>query len=280
MAKAASKTGRIRVGIGGWTFAPWRDNFYPSKLPQKDELAYASRQLTAIEINGTYYGTQRKESFAHWREATPDDFLFSLKGPRFATNRRVLAEAGASIERFFSSGVLDLAEKLGPVNWQFLPTKRFDPDDFENFLKLLPQSLGGRTLHHFVEVRHPSFQTAVFVELARAYRVGIVLTDKPGFPQIPDLTTSYVYARLQCAAEGEICGYPAEALDHWAREARVFAAGQIPRGLSPIAGAAPGTPEPRDVLIYFINGFKPKAPAAAMALIEKLGAEARPMDGK
>ena len=280
MTKSLSKMGRIRVGIGGWNFAPWRDRFYPKKLPQKDELAYASRQLTAIEINGTYYGTQKKESFAHWREVTPENFLFSLKGPRFTTNRRVLADAGASIERFFSSGVLELAEKLGPVNWQFLPTKRFEPADFESFLKLLPKTLEGRTLHHFVEVRHSSFQTAAFVELARAYGVGIVFTDKPAFPQIPDLTsTSFVYARLQCAAEEEANGYPTEELDHWAKQARIFATGQIPHGLNLVGGPGSGAAKPHDVLIYFINGFKPKAPAAAMALIARLGTEAQPLDG-
>ena len=172
----------IRVGIGGWTFAPWHGTFYPKGLAQKRELEYASRHLTSIEINGTYYGSQKPESFARWREETPEGFVFALKGPRFTTNRRILAEAGSSIERFFSTGVMNLKEKLGPVNWQFLPAKRFDPADFEAFLKLLPKSIEGRKIRHVVEVRHEGFRTAEFVDLLRAYKTGVVLTDKDEFP--------------------------------------------------------------------------------------------------
>jgi uncharacterized protein YecE (DUF72 family) len=183
--------GKIRVGIGGWTYEPWRGTFYPKGLAQKGELEYASRRLTSIEINGTYYGTQKAESFARWREETPEGFVFALKGPRFTTNRRILAEARGSIERFFASGVMHLKEKLGPVNWQFLPTKQHDPADFETFLKLLPKSIEGRRVRHAVEVRHDSFRTGEFVDLLRAYGIGIVLTDKDGFPHIPDVTSSF-----------------------------------------------------------------------------------------
>jgi uncharacterized protein YecE (DUF72 family) len=151
-------TGTIRVGIGGWTFPPWRGIFYPEGLAQKRELEYASRHLTSIEINGTYYGSQKPESFARWREETPEGFVFALKGPRFTTNRRILAEAEPSIERFFASGVLNLQEKLGPINWQLLPTKRFDPADFEAFLKLLPKTIEGRKILHVVEVRPKDFE--------------------------------------------------------------------------------------------------------------------------
>jgi uncharacterized protein YecE (DUF72 family) len=259
----------IRVGIGGWTFEPWRESFYPKNLPQKQELEYASRQLTSIEINGTYYRTQKAESFARWHEETPDRFVFALKGPRFAINRRILAEAEASIERFFSSGVMNLKEKLGPINWQFLPTKRYDAADFEAFLKLLPRSVEGREIRHAVEVRHASFRNKEFVEMLRSYEIGAVFTDKVEFPQIPDLTSSFVYARLQCASEDEESGYSAEALDLWAQRARTWSQGTIPNGLEAVA--SPGKKPPRDILIYFIDGFKPKAPAAAMALIKRFG---------
>lgn len=266
-AKAAAK---VRVGIGGWVFEPWRGTFYPDDLPQKRELEYASRRLTSIEINGTYYGAQKPESFARWREESPDGFVFSVKGPRFATNRRSLAEADGSIERFFTSGVMELHDKLGPVNWQFLPTKRFDATDFEAFLKLLPASVEGRAIRHVVEVRHESFRVPEFVELLRAYGVGVVFTDKEEFPQIADVTAPFVYARLQRSAEDVPTGYAAAALDRWAERARVWAAGGEPEDLDRIAGSERGPPKPRDVFVYMINGFKPKAPAAAMALIERL----------
>ena len=172
----------IRVGIGGWVFEPWRGEFYPKGLPQAQELSYASRKLTSIEINGTFYRTQKPESFRKWAQETPDDFVFSLKGPQFATNRRVLAEAGESIERFFASGVLELKDKLGPILWQMAPTKKFDPDDFAGFLALLPKELAGRSIRHVVEVRHESFVTPAFVELARKFSVAIVLVESDKHP--------------------------------------------------------------------------------------------------
>jgi uncharacterized protein YecE (DUF72 family) len=260
----------VRVGIGGWTFEPWRGTFYPEGLAQKRELEYASQHVTSIEINGTYYGSQKPESFARWREETPDGFVFSLKGPRFTTNRRVLAEAGSSIERFLGSGILELRDKLGPINWQFMPTKTYDAADFEAFLKLLPASFEGRTIRHVVEVRHESFRVPEFVELLRAYQVGVVLTDKDDFPQIPDVTAPFVYARLQRASEDVATGYPADALGAWAARARLWAGGGEPEDLARIAPPAGRPPKSRDVFIYMINGFKPKAPAAAMALIERL----------
>jgi uncharacterized protein YecE (DUF72 family) len=264
--------GRILVGIGGWTFEPWRESFYPAGLAQKRELEYASRQLTSIEINGTYYGSQKPESFARWREETPEGFVFSVKGTRFSTNRRVLAESGPSIERFLTSGVLELKEKLGPINWQFLPTKRYDPEDFEAFLKLLPASVEGHAIRHVVEVRHESFRVPGFVDLLRSYGVGVVLTDKVEFPQIPDVTASFVYARLQRAIEGEKTGYPAAELDRWVKRARAWSKGGTGEGLAAIGGPEKKPAKSRDVFIYMINGFKPKAPAAAMALIERLSA--------
>ncbi len=229
-----SKPPQIRVGIGGWTFEPWRGTFYPDGLAQKRELEYASSHLTSIEINGTYYGSQKPESFARWREETPDHFMFSVKGPRFATNRRVLAEGGQSIERFLASGVLELKEKLGPINWQFLPTKSFDAADFEEFLKLLPHERDGRALRHVVEVRHESFRVPEFVALLRRYRVAVVLTDKEGFPQIPDVTAPFVYARLQGASEKIKTGLRAEGPGPL---------GQPGAGM--VRGQNPGRPRPR-----------------------------------
>jgi uncharacterized protein YecE (DUF72 family) len=270
-----SDTGRIRVGIGGWTFEPWRGPFYPARLPQKDELKFASRAVTAIEVNGTYYGSQKPESFARWREESPDGFVFAVKGPRFTTNRRVLAEAGPSIERFFGSGVLELKEKLGPVNWQFLPTKQFDPADFEAFLKLLPKSVDGHPIRHVVEVRHPSFRVPAFVDLIRGYDIATVLADGEDFPQIPDVTASFVYARLQRASETVETGYAQDALETWAGHTRAWASGDVPDTLTWIGARPKRRAESRDVFVFFINGFKPKAPSAARALIGLLGGHER-----
>lgn len=270
-AMASKQASGIRVGIGGWTFEPWRGTFYPEGLAQKRELEYASRHVTSIEINGTYYGSQKPESFAKWREESPEGFVFSVKGTRFTTNRRVLAEAGESIERFVGSGITELKEKLGPINWQFLPTKQFDPKDFEAFLKLLPHSVDGHALRHVVEVRHDSFRNPEFIDMLRAHKVAVVLTDKEGFPEIPDVTAPFVYARLQGASEEIETGYAPKALDQWAKRAKAWAEGGAPDDLKPVGSPEKKAPKSRDVFIYMINGFKPKAPAAAMALIKKLG---------
>jgi uncharacterized protein YecE (DUF72 family) len=262
--------GKIRVGVGGWTYEPWRGAFYPEGLTQKRELEYASSKLTTIEINGTYYGSQKPESFAKWREETPDDFVFSLKATRYATNRRVLAEAGPTIERFFNSGVTELKSKLGPINWQFATTKRFDPDDFAAFLKLLPKSVDGLAIRHALEVRHLSFKTPEFVALARAHGVAVVIAGDSEHPQIADVTAPFVYARIMGTAETEPAGYSGEGLDLWAKRAKTWAAGGSPADLQTVAPAAPGSAE-RDVFLYMISGFKQRNPAAAMALIERVG---------
>jgi uncharacterized protein YecE (DUF72 family) len=260
---------RIRVGIGGWTYGPWRGAFYPGGLPQKRELEYASRNLTTIEINGTYYGSQKPESFAKWRDETPDDFVFAVKGPRFTTNRRVLAEAGPSIERFFTGGVLELKEKLGPVNWQFMPTKKFDPGDFEGFLKLLPKTVEGRAIRHVVEVRHASFRTPGFVALARAHGVAVAMAGDSDYPQIADITAPFIYARIMGTSEAEVNGYSDGALDRWAERARLWASGAIPEGLATVAAQDRGEGV-RDVFLYVISGCKARNPAAALALIRRL----------
>jgi uncharacterized protein YecE (DUF72 family) len=264
----------IRVGIGGWVYEPWRGAFYPKGLPQARELDYASRQLTSIEINGTFYGTQKPASFRRWADETPDDFVFSLKGPRYATHRRVLAEAGSSIERFFASGLVELKSKLGPIFWQFPPTKSFDAEDFGAFLALLPQRLDGLVVRHAVEVRHESFLSAAFIDLLRKHSVAPVLVDSDKHPMIADVTSDFLYARLQRTAETVKTGYTPAALGTWAKRAQAWAEGAAPDDLKTIAEPAlqkaKSQKAGREVFVYMIAGAKVRAPAAAMALIERL----------
>lgn len=259
-------SGRIRAGVGGWVFEPWRGTFYPEKLAQKRELEYASRQLTTIEINGTFYGSQKPASFRKWHDETPDDFVFALKGPRFATNRRILAEAGESVNRFFGTGVMELRDKLGPINWQLAATKKFDPEDFAAFLALLPKEVEGRAIRHAVEVRHPSFAVPELVALAREHGVAIVAAGDSKYPAIWDATAPFVYARIMGTEEDEPLGYAPAALDTWAARAKAFAEGREPEGLSLLTPVEGGE---RDVFLYVISGAKVRNPAAAMALIER-----------
>ena len=264
------KTTPIRVGIGGWTFEPWRDNFFPKGLSQKKELEYASRQLTAIEVNGTYYSTMKPASFKKWHDETPDDFMFSLKANRFATNRRVLADAGESINKFVGSGVAELGKKLGPIVWQFAPTKQFDAEDFEAFLALLPKDTDGHKLRHVMDVRHDSFKSPDYLRLARKYKCATVFTDSPKFPSFADLTGDFVYARLMESQPDVKTGYPPKALDQWAEAAQTWAKGGEPDTL-PRVEAKGKAGKPRDVFMYFINGAKERAPAGAQALLQRLG---------
>jgi uncharacterized protein YecE (DUF72 family) len=259
----------IRIGIGGWTYEPWRGPFYPEGLAQKRELEFASRKLTSIEVNGTYYGSQKPETFAKWRDETPDDFVFSLKAPRFATNRKVLADAGQSIERFFTGGVMELRHKLGPINWQFMQTKKFDPDDFQAFLRLLPKTIEGTPIRHAIEVRHDSFRTPDFVALARDHGVAIVVAGDSEFPQIADPTAPFVYARIMGTSETEPTGYPDAVLDEWTDRARLWASGKPAEGVETVA-AHPEEETTRDVYLYVISGHKVSNPAAAMAMIDRL----------
>lgn len=252
MTKKKQLPGRIRVGIGGWTYEPWRGSFYPPGLTHKRELEYASGKLGAIEINGTYYGSQKPESFERWYAETPADFTFTLKGPRFTTNRRVLAEAGDSVERFFASGPTRLGEKLGPINWQFAPGKRFDAEDFAAFLALLPREVDGITLRHAVELRHESFADPRCAEIASQHGVAIVQAGDSEYPQIDAATAPFVYARIMGTREDEPLGYAPAELDRWAARAREWAA------------------DGRDVFLFVISGFKERNPTAAMALQERL----------
>jgi uncharacterized protein YecE (DUF72 family) len=264
--------GAIRVGIGGWVFEPWRGAFYPDGLPQKRELAYASERLGSIEINGTYYGSQKPESFARWHAETPDGFVFALKGSRYITNRRVLAEAAPSIEKFFTGGVTELKEKLGPINWQFMPTKQFDPADFEAFLKLLPKTVDGVAIRHAVEVRHDSFRTPDFIALLRDYGVAVITSADSDYTEIADVTAPFVYARIMGTREAEPNGYSDADLDRWLQRAGIWAKGEVPEGLE-TTGSAIAETGPRDVFLYVISGDKVRNPAAAMALTQRLAAQ-------
>jgi uncharacterized protein YecE (DUF72 family) len=264
------KAGHIRVGVGGWIFEPWRGVFYPKGLARAKELDYASRALTTIEINATYYGAQKPASFRKWAGEVPDGFVFSVKGSRFTTNRRVLAEAGDSIKYFFDSGVLELGDRLGPVLWQFAPTKKFDAADFGKFLELLPAEMNGRRLRHVVEVRHDSFRAPAFVRLLREFAVPVVFAEHDTYPGIADVTGDFIYARLQKGQDTIATGYPANALDAWAARLRAWAQGSAPDDLPGVDPAHRPAATPRDVFAYVIHEGKVRAPAAAMALIERL----------
>jgi uncharacterized protein YecE (DUF72 family) len=229
--------GKIYVGIGGWTFEPWRGVFYPDDLTQKRELEYASRKLSSIEINGTYYSSFKPASWAKWRDETPDGFVFSVKASRFCTNRRVLAEAGESIQRFFAQGIVELKDRLGPVNWQFM--------------KLLPKEVGKLPVRHALEVRHDSFKDKRFYDLARKYGAAIVFAHDEDFPEIDEPTADFTYARLMGAQEKVKTGYKPADLDQWAKRAKAWA-------------------KKGDAFVYFISGAKVRNPAAAQALMEKV----------
>jgi uncharacterized protein YecE (DUF72 family) len=259
----------IRVGIGGWTYEPWRGTFYPEGLKHADELRYAGEHLTTIEINGTFYRTQSAASFAKWRDETPDGFVFAVKGHRAVVNKRVLAEAGEAIDWFYGSGILALGDKLGPVLWQFAPFKKFDPEDFGAFLALLPKEKDGRQMRHVVEVRSETFLAPAFVDLLRKHEVAVVYADSDDYPAIADVSAPFVYMRLQRTVEAHDAGYASADLDLWSARAKAFAAGGAPDDLvrfHPKAAAR----KKRDVFVYMIAGAKVRAPAAAMALIERV----------
>jgi uncharacterized protein YecE (DUF72 family) len=246
-------SGKIHIGVGGWTFEPWRGVFYPKGLPHKRELEYASRALTSIEVNGTYYSTFKPDSWQKWAAETPEGFRFAIKGSRYCTNRRVLSDASTaqSIGRFIEQGLSHLGDKLGPINWQFMATKKFDAGDFDGFLRLLPKEADGRPLRHAVEIRHDSFCDSSFYALARRHGVAIVYAKEETFPEIDEATADFTYARLMSSREDLDSGVDQKELKHWARKARSWAR----RG---------------DVFIYFISGAKVRNPAAAQALIKAL----------
>jgi uncharacterized protein YecE (DUF72 family) len=248
-------SGQIYAGIGGWTYEPWRGVFYPSDLVQKRELEFASRAVTSIEINGTYYSTFKPDSWMKWRDETPEGFVFSVKASRYCTNRKVLSDGKESFDRFLDQGLTALGDKLGPINWQFMATKKFDAEDFEGFLKLLPTEKDGLRLRHALEVRSPTFDTQQFYDLAAKYGAAIVYAvddEAPEWPRIDQPTADFTYARLMSSREDEPTGMTSDELDAVAKQTKAWAK----RG---------------DVFAYFISGAKVRNPAAAQALIKKLG---------
>lgn len=247
------KSGSIHVGIGGWTFEPWRNGaFYPEKWPKAKELDYAGQHLTGIEINGTFYSSQKPASFIKWRDAVPDGFMFTLKANRFCVNRRVLAEAGESIGRFVTQGIAELGPKLGPILWQLAATKKFDAEDIAAFLALMPKEQDGIRLRHAIEPRHESFDDPAFFALCREAGVAVVYAEAEKYPCFAEQTADFTYARIQNAREDLEAGYTDTELDRLADQARTWAKGE------------------RDVFLFFISGDKVRNPAAAMALIERL----------
>lgn len=266
--KPASGQGAIRVGVGGWNFAPWRGLFYPRGLPQKSELAHMSSQLNSLEINSTFYGLQKPATFQRWHEETPPDFVFAVKAPMFVVGRRDLATASGSIDRFLDSGVLRLGRKLGPFNWQLGPGKPFHAAEIEAFLSLLPAERDGCRLRHAIEVRHPGFAVPEFIQLARDHQVAIVLAGDSEYPRITDATAPFAYLRIMGTKDVEPKGYPPAALTRWARNARAIAEGSAPKGMKPVMKT--GSAAARDVFLYVISGAKRRNPSAARALLDKL----------
>jgi uncharacterized protein YecE (DUF72 family) len=266
-----SKSGTIRTGIGGWTFEPWEGTFYPEKLAKKRQLEFASSKLSVIEVNGTYYGSQKPETFAKWASEVPDGFIFSLKASRFTTNRKILAEAAESIDKFLNQGLVELGDRLGPLLWQFAPTKKFEPEDFEAFLKLLPAKLEGLPLRHVVEVRHDSFKVPEFVSLLEKYNVAPVCAEHFDYPMIADVTADFVYARLQKGSDDIPTCYAQNDMEAWAARLRTWAAGEVPADLPLVSEDRKVKKEPRDVFAFFIHKGKVNAPRGAMALAELLG---------
>lgn len=262
---------RIRVGIGGWNYPPWRKTFYPPGTARSRELDYASRQVTSIEVNSTFYRLQKPEAFARWRDSTPTEFMFSVKAPRFIVQRRNLASAEAMVDRFISSGVQELGSKLGPILWQLAPTKHFDPVEIDAFLTMLPATVGGLPLRHALEVRHASFMTPEFLDIMRRHGVATVYADDATQPSCADLTSTFVYARLRRSSASVTTGYSPDALEGWSRRARTWARGSEPTDLPRIARKPKKAASPRDVFIYFINGAKERNPAAARKLVSMLG---------
>lgn len=264
-----AQAGMIRAGIGGWTFEPWRGVFYPPGLKHAEELAYASRHLTALEINSTYYSSQKPESFAKWAAATPDGFVFTLKASRFCTNRKVLSEAGESVARFVGQGIVELGDRLGPILWQFMPFKKFEPDDFAGFLDLLPASHGGLKLRHCVEVRNASFVDPAFVKMCRDRNVAICLSENDNYPLISDITADFVYSRLLMGSDTIETGYEPKDLDAWAERFGEYSKGRVPGDLTPIDRTGPAE-GPHETFVFFIHEGKVRAPAAAQELIKRV----------
>jgi uncharacterized protein YecE (DUF72 family) len=246
------REGKIRVGIGGWTYEPWRGLFYPEKLPHSRELEYAAGRLTAIEINSTFYGRQSPKSWQAWEKVVPDGFQFAIKGARYCVSRSRLAEGAEGLSKFFAQGFTALGPKLGPILWQFLPRRKFEADDIARFIDLLPEKLEGMTLRHAIEPRDESFRDEKFFDLCRGRNIAVVLDDSDEYPPIDADTADFAYWRLQRMSEDVPTGYKEAALKRFAAKARKW------------------RKSGRDAYIFLINGAKVRAPAAALALQERL----------
>ena len=282
--------GIVRIGISGWRYEPWRGVFYPNDLPQRDELAYASRRFPTIEINGSFYSLQRPEYYASWHDETPPDFVFSVKGPRFVTHMLKLRNAELALANFFASGVANLRDKLGPFLWQLPPMFGFDADRLERFFELLPRDTDqaaalarrrnekvrgrarlaygiNRPLRHALEVRHPSFVDPAFVALLRKHRIALVVADTAGkWPLVEDITADFVYMRLHGDKKLYVSGYTPTALTRWAERILRWSKGSEPADARRIVAAAPPPRRARDVYCYFDNDAKVKAPRDAQRL--------------
>jgi uncharacterized protein YecE (DUF72 family) len=281
---------KIRIGISGWRYAPWRGKFYPSTLRQKDELAFAAQQFSTVEINGTFYSLQSPASFAAWHDAVPEAFVFAVKGPRYITHMRRLKDVETPLANFFASGVLRLKQKLGPVLWQLPPSFRYDPKKLAAFFELLPRTTdqaarlakkhdrklrhhawlrtdADRHIRHALEIRHDSFRDAEFIALLRRHDIALVVADTVEWPLLMDATAGFVYVRLHGSKQLYVSGYGSKALDAWARRIRAWTAGKEAQGIH----AGPKAPaRKRDVYVYFDNDAKVRAPFDAKTLIEKL----------
>jgi uncharacterized protein YecE (DUF72 family) len=290
---SSGKSGTIRIGISGWTYTPWRGVFYPKKLPQKRELAYAANIFPSIEINGTFYGLQRPEPFGRWRDETPDGFVFAVKGSRYITHMLKLKNAETPLANFFASGLLRLGSKLGPILWQFPPRMKFDPERFRAFLELLPKTtaeavalarrhdkrLDGRDwltcdadqpVRHALEIRNDSFRDPAFIALLREYGAALVCADTVEWPLLMDLTADFVYCRLHGSEQLYVSGYDDAALDRWAARIRAWAKGDEPKDAERVVGPTKPLSTGRDVYVYFDNDAKVRAPADAQALANRL----------
>ena len=288
--------GSVRIGVSGWRYPPWRGTFYPEGLAQRRELEYASRMLSSIELNGSFYSLQRPESYARWYADTPPDFVFSVKGPRYITHILRLREVATPLANFFASGVANLREKLGPFLWQLPPSLKFDPPSIEAFLSLLPRDTDqasalarrhnskvkgrakiafgpNRPLRHALEVRHESFVAAGLIELLRKHRVAFVVADTAGkWPEYDDVTADFVYIRLHGAQELYISGYSDRMIDCWSKRIRLWSAGGEPHDARRISKRPARRASSRDVYCYFDNTAKEHAPRNARRLMHKLGA--------
>ena len=289
----------VRIGISGWTYAPWRGTFFPRDLIQSEELSYASRQVSSIEINGTFYSLQRPSSYASWAERTPADFLFAVKAPRFITHIRRLKDVAVPLANFFASGVLQLGKKLGPILWQLPPSLPYDAARLEAFFTLLPRDTVAaaklakghdekvretwlragprRRLRHALEVRHASFQNPEFIALLRKHQVALVVADTAGkWPFMEDITADFIYVRLHGDAELYVSGYTPDALKEWARKIRVWRRGGNPTGVRLTAPVHPSSTAGREVFVYFDNDVKTRAPYDAMTLAHLMGIGPKP----